>query len=97
MVPNQCDAVGNIERLGKGIMGYPKYKYGYIKHYVYKTAEEFAALKLKRGHKKGVPLNLDISIDYFSKVNNLTEEKLDLIEHIINKTLPKYHKNNNIN
>ena len=94
-VPNQCDALGNIEILGKGIMGSPKYKYGYIKHYVYKTAEEFA-LKIRRGYGKA-PTQLDIMIEYFSRINNFSEEKLDLIEHIINKTFPKYHKNNNIN
>ena len=34
-------------------------------------------------------------IDYFSKVNNLTNEKLRLIEIIVNRTFPNFHKNKN--
>ena len=94
-LPNQCDAIGNFERLGKGIMGSPKFKYGYIRHHRYKTTEEFA-LKMRRGYGK-VGTNIDVMIDEFSKVNDITEEKLDLIEHIVNITFPKYHKNKTSN
>ena len=46
---DQCDAVGNFERLRVGYMGVANFKYGYIRHHRYKTTEEFA-LKLKRGY-----------------------------------------------
>ena len=87
----QCDALGNIEKLRKGILGRPKFKYCFIRHHTYKTAEEFA-VKLIRGRHRGVKYELDKILDYFFKVNKLTEEKIQLIEHIINKTFPKYHK-----
>ena len=89
---DQCDAVGNFERLRVGYMGVANFKYGYIRHHRYKTTEEFA-LKLKRGYGK-VGTNLDVMMEEFSKVNEITAEKLDLIEHIVNLTFPKYHKNN---
>ena len=92
---NQCDAVGNFERLRVGYMGRANFKYGYIRHHRYKTTEEFA-LKMRRGYGK-VGTNLDVMIDEFSKVNDITEEKLDLIEHIVNITFPKYHKNKTSN
>jgi len=89
---DQCDAVGNFERLRVGYMGVANFKYGYIRHHRYKTTEEFA-LKLKRGYGK-VGTNLDVMMEEFSKVNEITAEKLDIIEHIVNLTFPKYHKNN---
>ena len=89
---DQCDAVGNFERLRVGYMGVANFKYGYIRHHRYKTTEEFA-LKMKRGYGK-VGTNLDIMMEEFSQVNEITAEKLDLIEHIVNLTFPKYHKNN---
>ena len=73
-------------------MGVANFKYGYIRHHRYKTTEEFA-LKMKRGYGK-VGTNLDIMMEEFSQVNEITAEKLDLIEHIVNLTFPKYHKNN---
>ncbi len=30
-------------------------------------------------------------IKVFSEINNLTKEKLDLIEHIVNRTFPEFH------
>jgi len=89
---DQCDAVGNFERLRVGYMGVANFKYGYIRHHRYKTTEEFA-LKMKRGYGK-VGTNLDKMMEEFSQVNEITAEKLDLIEHIVNLTFPKYHKNN---
>ena len=94
VLPNQCDALGNFERLRVGYMGVPRFKYGHIRHHKYKTAEEFA-LKMRRGYGQ-IGTNWDQMLDDFSKINNLTEEKLDLIEHIVNQTFPKYHKNKNI-
>ena len=91
-VSAQCDALGNFERLGKGIMGYPKFKYCYIKHYTCKTAEEYA-IKLLKGNHQNEPVNFKERMEYFSKINNLNEEKLKLIEFITNQTFPQYHKN----
>ena len=92
---SQCDALGNIERLAPGRMYSPKYKYCYIRHHSFKTAEEFA-VKLLRGEHQSGKYNMDLLMDNFFQVNRVTEEKLNLIEHITNRTFPKFHKFKNI-
>ena len=90
-ITSQCDALGNIERLAQGRMYTPKYKYCYIRHHTYKTAEEFAVKLLRGGHQLR-KYDADSYMNVFSQINVLTEEKLNLIEHIVNRTFPKYHK-----
>ena len=90
-ITSQCDALGNIERLAQGRMYSPKYKYCYIRHHTYKTAEEFAVKLLRGGHQLR-KYDADSYMNVFSQINVLTEEKLNLIEHIVNRTFPKYHK-----
>ena len=91
LVYNQCDALGNFERLGKGILGSPKFKYCWFNHYRYRTAEEFA-IKLLRGLYKGEKYNYENKLNEFKDVNELTEEKLKVIENILNTTFPSFHK-----
>ena len=74
-------------------MGRPKFKYCYIRHHKYKTPEEFA-IKLLRGRHQSTKFDYEIYINEFAKSNKLTEEKLKIFEHILNKTFPKFHKNN---
>ena len=90
-ITSQCDALGNIERLAPGRMYTPKYKYCYIRHHTYKTAEEFAVKLLRGGHQLR-KYDADSYMNVFSQINVLTEEKLNVIEHIVNRTFPKYHK-----
>ena len=90
----QCDAEGNIEKLGQGIMGPKKYKYCYIAHYSFKTAEEFG-FKLLRGYQQNIKYNFENKINDFASLNELTEEKLKIIENVVKQTFPKFHKNNN--
>ena len=92
----QCDALGNIERLGRGIMGSPKFKYCHIRHHKFKTAEEFAVKPL-RGRPQLENFKYEAQIDGFAEFNELTEEKLNVIERILNTTFPKYHRNNSNN
>ena len=74
-VSEQCDALGNFERLKVGYLGVPKYQYGFFRHYIFRTAEEFSIKKIRDIHK-GVKFNLEGIVDNFFKVNNFTEEKL---------------------
>ena len=90
----QCDAEGNIEKLGKAVLGPKKYKYSYIRHFSYKTAEEFG-FKLLRGFQQNIKYNYEGKIMGFAKVNELTDEKLKVIENVVKQTFPKLHKNNN--
>ena len=94
-----CDATGSYYKMPRpDMLGYPNYKYGYIKHYSMKTAEEFAR-KLLRGDQRETVYDREVRIerveDFFSH-NKFTEEKLQVIEKIINMTIPKYHNNNGI-
>ena len=90
----QCDAEGIIEKLGKAIMGPKKYKYCYLRHFTFKTAEEFG-IKLLRGFQQNIKYNLEGKINDFTEINELTEEKLKAIENIVKQTFSKFHKNNN--
>ena len=93
-VPEQCDALGNFERLDVGYLGIPKYDYGFFRHFIFRTAEEFA-VKILRGYHPGEKRSQTLLVDNFFSVNNFTEEKLRIIKHILNKSFPKYHINNN--
>ena len=90
-VSEQCDALGNFERLKLGYLGSPKYKYGYFRHFTYKTAEEFS-LKMLRGGNERVKYDYEKSLEHFFKLNKFTKEKLGVIEEILNRTFPEYHK-----
>ena len=90
---NMCDAVGNLSNLRHGYLGYPNYKYCYLKHYSMKTAEEYA-LKLVRGEPKETKYTLkelNEKLFRFFKYNKFTKEKLSFFERLLNRTFPKYH------
>ena len=92
-IKDQCDALGNYESPGFGKLTKPKYDYCFIKHYRYKTAEEFA-VKLLRGRHRSSKYDYDELLKGFFKVNQLSEEKIQVIEYILNRSFPKYHKRN---
>ena len=92
-VKNQCDALGNIEPNRPGIMTSPKFKLCYIKHFKYRTAEEFA-LKMLRGKAQSMKSDYNSYVNVYFEINKFTEEKLKVIEHILNRTFPRFHKNN---
>ena len=94
-ITQQCDAEGNIEKNGKGILTNPKYKYCHIRHYIYKTAEEFA-MKILRGRHRKTKFKVEETVDGFFKLNTFTEEKLEVIERILKMKFPKFHKNSTI-
>ena len=92
-VPDQCDALGNFERSGKGILCPPKFKYCHFRHYTFKTAEEFV-MKVLKGMHQGTKYNFEPMVEEFFKLNKFTEEKLKFLESKFNRTFPKFHKNN---
>ena len=89
-VKNQCDALGNIEEDTYGILTSPKFKLCYIKHFRYKTSEEFA-VKMLRGNFQSTKYNLNNFVNEYFGINKFTEEKLKVIEHILNITFPHFH------
>jgi hypothetical protein len=52
-----CDATGSYYKLPKDVLGTRNYKYGYIKYFSLKTAEELA-WKLLRGWHNGKKMML---------------------------------------
>jgi hypothetical protein len=87
---NMCNAVGDLANDPPGILGVANYKYGYIRHFRLKTAEEYA-LKIKRGLHQNQKPDYYEKIDEFFENNKFTEEKLAVFEKILNMTFLKYH------
>ena len=52
-------------------------------------------MKMLRGSNPNHPYNVEKGLMLFSEVNELTEEKLKIIENIVNRTFPKFHKKRN--
>ena len=94
LVTEQCDAAGNLYNLNKNIISPRHYELCYLRHHTFKTAEEFA-LKMLRGDGVKSQYDFDDIMRHFARINVINEEKLKVIEHIANRTFPKYHKNNN--
>ena len=92
-IKKQCSAEGNFENPNPWIISPRRYKYCYIKHFKYRTAEEFA-LKMLRGRRQGKKFDVEQYLDIYFNINKFTDEKLKVIEHILNRTFPKYHKKN---
>ena len=66
------------------------YKYGYIKHFIFKTAEELCS-KINKGDVEhtgyyNTEKRIEL-IDEFFALNKVTLEKIEVIEKCINKTL----------
>ena len=92
-IKKQCSAEGHFENPNPWIMTPRRYKYCYIKHFKYRTAEEFA-LKMLRRRMQSTKFDVDTYLDIYFSINKFTDEKLKVIEHILKRTFPKYHKNN---
>ena len=45
-----------------------------------------------RGGNEREKYNYDKTLDRFFRLNNFAKEKLGVIEQILNRTFPKYHK-----
>ena len=92
---NMCDAVGNLDNKKHGTLGYPNYKHCHINHYRTKTAEEYG-YKILKGLHRGEKYNINEMIKNFFKYNKVTEEKVAILEKVLNTTFPDYHKNSKI-
>ena len=94
LITKQCDANGNLYDLSKPLKIPTNYGLCHIRHHTFKSAEEFA-IKMLRGNGIYRRYDFDDIMRHFARINVITEEKLKVIEHIANRTFPKYHKNNN--
>ena len=83
--------MGNFERISFGTLGRAKFDLNWISHFSRKTAEEFA-IKLLRGQFANTKFDYDSKLKDFTEVNEITEEKIKVIENIINYTFTKFHQ-----
>jgi hypothetical protein len=93
-----CNSIGNYSPYHYGQLYPPILSYCYIKHYCYKSIEEYA-LKLKKGLSNGRKFDIDKMIKTYFERNNYSDAKLELFEKMLNKTFKwlhkqKFHKNN---
>ena len=63
----------------------PILSYCYIKHFYYKSVEEFG-YKLKKGFD-GAPHNVEKKLKLYFQFNKYSKEKVELFEKILNTTL----------
>ena len=84
-----CNSLGEITNYPSFIR-HPIYKFAYLKHFITRTAEEFAE-KIKRGRTGNRHRNIEKKIYLFFQYNNFTEEKLKVFEKKLNRSFGKYH------
>ena len=87
-----CNSLGQKIRYTSCSLIPPIWNVSYIKHFRTKTAEEYA-YKLLRGYPHG-GLKINHLIDIFFMDNKYSNEKLEVLEKILNMTFEKYHKKN---
>ena len=63
----------------------PVFDYGYLKHFNYKTAEEYCN-KILRGGIRKIEYNIEEAIEKFFKLNKFSYEKLRVFEKMLNRT-----------
>jgi len=85
-----CDGFGNRRRLYLHMMHNSDYEYYYLIHYAWKSTEEFIQNKLIRSDVfYKVDINMKKIAIYF-EYNQITKEKIDLIESRTKYNLTKY-------
>ena len=75
-----CDGFGRIKKINGIWTDKPDYKYYYIDHYFSKSTEEFIN-KINKGDVKFGKDNILGRIGIYFRYNEITKEKLDLIEN----------------
>ena len=90
-----CNSLGEITN-SPSFLRHPIYKFAYIKHFITRTAEEYAE-KIKRGYPGNQSGIIENKIDFFFQINNFTEEKLKVFENKFNISFEKYHSKKSLN
>jgi hypothetical protein len=86
-----CDSIGNYSPYNNGSLYPPILSYCYLKHYHYKSVEEYA-YKINKGLYNGTKFNVNEKIKVYFERNNYSKEKVKLFEKILNKTFKWLHK-----
>ena len=81
-----CNSMGNlIPFYNPYTVSPPVLEYGYIKHFITKTAEEFCE-KIIKGHPRKTRLIPEQRVKLFFEYNKFSEEKLKVFEKKFNRT-----------
>ena len=87
-----CNSIGKrITRYNPFSIKPPVYKYGVLKHFTTKSAEEYAN-KTRRGANRNLPYKIEDRIKLFFRFNKFSQEKLDFFEKKFNKSFRIYHR-----
>ena len=79
-----CTSIGDIFRdYNSFSVRPPVYKYGYIKHFITKTAEEYVT-KIHRGANRNIPYKITDKIRLFFRFNNYSKEKFNYFKEKLN-------------
>ena len=79
-----CNSIGDIFRdYNSFSVRPPVYKYGYIKHFITKTAEEYVT-KIHRGANRNIPYKITDKIRLFFRFNNYSKEKFNYFKEKLN-------------
>lgn len=84
-----CNSIGKYSPFNNGRIYPPILNYCYLKHYHYKSVEEFG-YKIKKGFN-GVPYNIDFKIKIYFQHNKYSKNKVKILEKILNKNFSWLH------
>ena len=84
-----CDSMGRLmKNYNDLIITPPIFKYGFLKHFNTKTADEYSD-KIKRGANRNLPYDIDGRIKLFFKFNKIRENKIKIFENVFNKNISR--------
>ena len=85
-----CDSMGRLfDNYDPYAIEPPIFDNGYLKHYSYKTAEEYCD-KILKGKPGGIPHDIYERIQLFFDLNKFSEEKLKIFENFFNRTFGSF-------
>jgi hypothetical protein len=87
----RCDSVGNLVGNTGGLVRPAKLEMCYLKHYNFKSTEEYA-YKLKKQLYNHSKFDWNTMLNYYFQYNKFTPEKLYILESILNTTFNQYHQ-----
>ena len=87
---NSCNSIGEYSPFSGGMIYPPILSYCYLKHYNYKSVEEYG-LKIKKGFD-GAPYDVIFKIKSYFEKNKYSKEKVEIFEKILNYNFSWLHK-----
>ena len=86
-----CDSLGNYSPYHHGSLYPPILSYVYLKHYHYKSVEEYAR-RIKIGRFNGTKFDINKKIKMYFERNKYSKIKVELFEKLLNKSFKWLHK-----